>query len=94
MDIFTQFFQSSPFALPLFIFTARVMDVSLGTLRIISLSRGRKYLAPILGFFEVFIWVVAISQLPTSADTWPTQRASRSETTSACGWRKSWRWAC
>jgi uncharacterized protein YebE (UPF0316 family) len=63
MDIFTQFFQSSPFALPLFIFTARVMDVSLGTLRIISLSRGRKYLAPILGFFEVFIWVVAISQL-------------------------------
>ena len=63
MDILAQLFQSSPYDLPLFIFTARVMDVSLGTLRIISLSRGRKYLAPILGFFEVFIWVVAISQL-------------------------------
>lgn len=63
MDIFTQFFQSFLFALPIFIFTARMMDVSLGTLRIISLSRGRKYLAPILGFFEVFIWAVAINQL-------------------------------
>ena len=63
MDILNQLFQSNPFALPLFIFAARIMDVSLGTLRIISLSRGRKYLAPILGFFEVFIWVVAISQL-------------------------------
>lgn len=63
MDVLNQLFQSNPFALPLFIFVARIMDVSLGTLRIISLSRGRKYLAPILGFFEVFIWVVAISQL-------------------------------
>lgn len=63
MDFLTHLFQSHPLALPLFIFTARIMDVSLGTLRIISLSRGRKYLAPILGFFEVFIWVVAISQL-------------------------------
>jgi uncharacterized protein YebE (UPF0316 family) len=50
-------------ALPLMIFCARVVDVSLGTLRIIFMSRGRRALAPILGFFEVFIWVVAISQI-------------------------------
>lgn len=56
-------FQSSPWALPLFIFFARIADVSLGTLRIIALSRGWKKLAPLLGFVEVFIWVVAISQL-------------------------------
>lgn len=56
-------FQASPFALPVFIFCARIMDVTLGTLRIISLSRGWKRLAPVLGFVEVFIWVVAISQL-------------------------------
>ncbi len=56
-------FQTSPFALPVFIFFARIMDVTLGTVRIISLSRGWKRLAPLLGFVEVFIWVVAISQL-------------------------------
>jgi uncharacterized protein YebE (UPF0316 family) len=50
--------------LPLFIFSARVLDVTLGTLRIvIFLSRGRRYLAPALGFFEVFIWIVAVSSL-------------------------------
>ena len=49
--------------LPLLIFLARVADVTLGTLRIIFVSRGRRQLAPILGFFEVLIWVVAIGQL-------------------------------
>ena len=49
--------------LPLLIFTARVADVTLGTLRIIFVSRGRRNLAPLLGFFEVFIWIVAIGQL-------------------------------
>jgi uncharacterized protein YebE (UPF0316 family) len=56
-------FQTYPLVLPIFIFFARIMDVTLGTLRIISLSRGWKQLAPLLGFVEVFIWVVAISQL-------------------------------
>jgi uncharacterized protein YebE (UPF0316 family) len=46
--------------LPLFIFLARVVDVSLGTLRIIFVSKGLKYLAPIIGFFEVIIWLFAI----------------------------------
>jgi len=49
--------------LPLFIFFARILDVSLGTVRIISLSRGRRILAPLLGFVEVFIWIVAIGQI-------------------------------
>jgi uncharacterized protein YebE (UPF0316 family) len=49
--------------LPIFIFIARILDVTLGTVRIISLSRGRRILAPFLGFFEVFIWIVAISQI-------------------------------
>jgi len=57
------FFQTYPIALPVFIFLARILDVTLGTMRIISLSRGWKRLAPLLGFVEVFIWVVAISQL-------------------------------
>lgn len=46
--------------LPLLIFLARVLDVSMGTLRIIFVSKGLKYLAPIIGFFEVIIWLLAI----------------------------------
>jgi len=46
--------------IPLLIFLARVLDVSLGTMRIIFVSRGLKYLAPLVGFFEVIIWLVAI----------------------------------
>lgn len=49
--------------LPLLIFVARVADVTLGTLRIIFVNRGKRRLAPILGFFEVLIWIVAIGQL-------------------------------
>jgi len=49
--------------LPLLIFFARVCDVSLGTIRIIFISKGIKYLAPIVGFFEILIWLLAISQI-------------------------------
>lgn len=49
--------------LPILIFFARVADVTLGTLRIIFVSRGKTKLAPVLGFFEVLIWIVAIGQL-------------------------------
>lgn len=48
---------------PLLIFGARVIDVSLGTMRIIFLSRGQRFLAPLLGFFEVLIWLIAIQQV-------------------------------
>ena len=49
--------------LPLLIFVARVVDVGLGTLRIIFTARGKRQLAPLLGFVEVFIWVAVISQM-------------------------------
>jgi len=49
--------------LPLLIFIARVVDVTLGTMRIIFTSRGARKLAPLLGFVEVFIWVAVISQM-------------------------------
>jgi uncharacterized protein YebE (UPF0316 family) len=53
--------------LPLLVFFARLVDVTLGTLRIIFLSRGRKYLAPLLGFVEVFIWISIIAQITKGA---------------------------
>lgn len=49
--------------LPLLIFLARVADVSLGTIRIIFISKGFRFLSPLVGFFEVIIWLLAINQI-------------------------------
>lgn len=49
--------------LPAFIFFARILDVSMGTLRVIFIAKGFKYYAPIIGFFETIIWLLAISQI-------------------------------
>jgi uncharacterized protein YebE (UPF0316 family) len=49
--------------LPLLIFISRLADVSLATLRHIFVSKGFKTLVPILGFFEVLIWLIAIRQI-------------------------------
>ena len=62
----TIFFNSAFYAwlvLPFLIFLARVADVSIGTVRLIFISRGLKYLAPIVGFFEILIWLLAIGQI-------------------------------
>jgi len=47
---------------PFLIFLARLIDVPLGTLRILFLSRGVK-LAALVGFFEVLVWLLAIGQI-------------------------------
>jgi uncharacterized protein YebE (UPF0316 family) len=49
--------------LPLLIFLARIGDVGLDTIRIILISRGYKYLAPVVGFVQVLIWLLAIGQI-------------------------------
>lgn len=53
--------------LPLLVFFARITDVTLGTLRIIFTSRGRRNIAPLLGFVEVFIWVTVIAEITRGA---------------------------
>ncbi len=58
--------------LPLFIFFLRVTDVSIGTIRIIFVSRGNHIIAPILGFFEVLVWVIAIGNIIQHLDNWVT----------------------
>jgi uncharacterized protein YebE (UPF0316 family) len=45
------------------IFVMRLCDVSIGTIRVILLTRGQKYYAAMLGFFEVMIFILAISQV-------------------------------
>jgi uncharacterized protein YebE (UPF0316 family) len=46
--------------LPLLIFLARICDVSMETIRVIYISRGIKVLAPIIAFFEIVIWLLAM----------------------------------
>lgn len=65
-----EFFDAYPWLLPVVIFFGRICDVTLGTLRIIFVSKGEKKKAPIVGFFEVFIWVVIISQVFANASSW------------------------
>lgn len=57
-----------PFNLTVFsgmvlIFAMRLVDVSLGTLRMILVMRGLKVKAALIGFVEVSIWVLAVSQV-------------------------------
>lgn len=44
---------------PLVIFGFRICDVSLSTLRLLLTVRGRRLLPPVIGFFEVLIWLMA-----------------------------------
>jgi uncharacterized protein YebE (UPF0316 family) len=63
-----EFIEVYPWSLPVIIFFGRICDVTLGTLRIIFVSKGEKRKAPVVGFFEVFIWVVIISQIFSHAN--------------------------
>ncbi|QDH78037.1 DUF2179 domain-containing protein [Echinicola soli] len=54
--------------MPLLIFLARVGDVSINTLRIMFVLNGKKNVAPILGFFEALIWLLAIGQIFQNID--------------------------
>ena len=56
--------------LPILIFLSRVGDVTVGTIRIIFVSKGKKYVAPLLGFFEVFILILAISRIMQNLDNY------------------------
>ncbi len=54
--------------LPIGIFLAELMVVTLSTIRIIFVSRGQKILASCLGFFEIMLWLMAIGQIMKNLD--------------------------
>ncbi len=56
--------------LPILIFVARIGDVSINTIRIIYVLGGRRLTATTLGFFESFIWLMAIRQIFEHLDNW------------------------
>jgi uncharacterized protein YebE (UPF0316 family) len=77
MDVIS-FYNSDVFRwviLPILIFLARMTDVSLGTLRIIFVSHGLKYIAPLVGFVEINIWLLAIGQIMQNLNNLTTSLA-------------------
>ena len=59
-----------PYLLIPFIFLARVADVSLGTFRTIVVFRGQKFIAALIGFFEIIIWLFAAGHVLKNLDKW------------------------
>lgn len=73
MSIIMEFLKSDEYTyvlLPLMIFLLRIVDVSMGTLRIIFVSKGYKKLAPLIGFFEILIWIFAVSRIMENLNNW------------------------
>lgn len=52
----------------LFIFLARVTDVTMATIRMLMVVQGRKFHAAIIGFFEVTIYVTVLGKVVSSLD--------------------------
>ena len=58
------------FLLPFLIFMARITDVTLGTMRIVMISKGHKAWAPLLGFVEIFVWLLAMTKIFENLENW------------------------
>jgi len=59
------------FIIPLLICLARITDVSIGTIKIIFIAKGYRYIAPFLAFMEIVIWLLAIGQVMKNLDNIP-----------------------
>ena len=58
--------------LPILIMMARVVDVSLDTIRVIMVAKGYRNLAPFVGFFQSLIWLITITRIMANLDNWFT----------------------
>jgi uncharacterized protein YebE (UPF0316 family) len=58
--------------LPLLIFLARIVDVSLDTIRVILVAKGYRRIAPFIGFFQVLVWIITITRIMANLDNWVT----------------------
>jgi len=57
---------------PILILCSRVVDVSLDTIRVIMIAKGYRSLAPLVGFFQVLIWIITISRIMANLGIWTT----------------------
>lgn len=64
-DDIIQFFTATPLWELALIFSSRIIEVSLGTLRIILINKGYRKLGAILAFIEVSLWIFIASRVIT-----------------------------
>ncbi len=63
-------FNYGPVVAALVIFLLRICDMTLDTIRVLFVVRGKKKLAWVLGFFQSLIFIVAISSVLANANNW------------------------
>ncbi len=56
--------------LPILIFFIRVADMSLDTLRVLFVVRGRRPQAWVVGFVQSALWVIAVASVLSHLDNW------------------------
>ena len=61
--------------LPILILLARVVDVSMDTIRVIMVAKGYRRYAPVIGFFQALVWVVTISRVMVNLENWTAYAA-------------------
>lgn len=54
--------------MPLLIIILRVLDVSLGTVRVITINKGMRALSSGIGFFEILVWLFAAQTVLNNMD--------------------------
>lgn len=54
----------------LLIFSLRIIDVSMGTIRIIYVFKGRRWIAAGIGFVEISIFIYALGNVVANLDNW------------------------
>lgn len=54
---------------PLVIFCLRIVDVSMATMRMLLTMRNVRFAVPLIGFFEVLVWIVAIGSAVRHLDS-------------------------
>lgn len=52
----------------LFVFVARLTDVSLSTIRFMMMVRGKRLAASVLGLFEILVWIIALGRVLQGLD--------------------------
>ena len=51
------------------IFFVRILDVSLGTVRMIITVKGNKLVASLIGFFEILVWFLIVKEALNTTET-------------------------
>lgn len=70
MDMLDRIMDSNIYIGAGIIFLSRVLDVTMGTFRVQMIIRRKKFIAGVLGFFEVLIFILIVSKVIQDIGNW------------------------